>query len=146
MVPSSWWLVAGVAFGCASSPDTPHPSADAPVPVAGQALPNPAERALPDAGLTLRPMVPPGAGTIPEPNLELQTPNSGGAGGIRAPQNDAPPPAKPGLRTPQRPYSPTPPKPDSQGRMSAPTLDPNAPTMPVQPKGPSNTNAPPADR
>lgn len=135
MVPSSWWLVAGVAFGCANSPETPHPSPDAQVPIAGQALPTPAERALPDAGLTLRPMVPPGAGT-----------SSGGAAGIRAPQNDAPPPAKPVLRTPQRPYSPTPPKPDSQGRMPAPTLDPNAPTMPVQPKGPSNTNAPPADR
>jgi hypothetical protein len=60
-------------------------------------------------------------------------------------QNDAPPPTKPVLRTPRRPYSPVPPKPDSQGRMPVPTADPNAPTLPVQPKGPSNTNAPPAD-
>jgi hypothetical protein len=147
MVRSSWWLAAGLTFGCASSPESPHPPPAAPVPVAAQAPDSPAERALPDAGLTLQPMVPPGAGSIPEQRLELQTPTTtAGAAGIRAPQNDAPPPVEPILRTPQRPYSPTPPRPDSQGRMPAPKLDPYAPTVPVQPQGPSNANAPPADR
>jgi len=146
MVRSRWWLAAGLAFGCASSPESSHPQPDAAVPVAAQALDSPAERALPDAGLTLQPMVQPGTGTIPEQRLELETPTTAGAAGFRAPQNDAPPPVTPVLRTPHRPYSPTPPKPDSQGRMPVPKADPNAPTVPVQPKGPANTNAPPADR
>lgn len=140
----SWWLISGLLFGCASS---------APAPVAAQPLASPAEVALPDAGLTLQPMVPPAAGTIPEPRLELQVPapaasagaTAAGAAGFREVQNDAPPPAKSGLHIADRPYSPTPQKPDSKGRMSVPRQDPNAPTVPVQPKGPASTNAPPAD-
>ena len=148
MVRSSWWLVSGLALGCASSAESARSSSDASAPVAAQAVAAPEERALPDAGLglTLQPMVPPAAGTIPDQRLELQVPAPAAAAGIRATQNDAPPPTKPVLRTPRRPYSPVPPKPDSQGRMPVPSVDPNAPTMPVQPKAPSNTNAPPADR
>ena len=118
MVRSSWWLAAGVAFGCASSPESSRPPPDATVPVAAQALDSPAERALPDAGLTLQPMVrrgwndPGGADGAADPHRVRGR-------GFRAPQNDAPPPVEPVLRTPQRPYAPTPPKPDSQGRMPA---------------------------
>jgi len=61
-------------------------------------------------------------------------------------QNDAPPPTTSPLHIPDRPYSSTPSKPDSQGRMPVPRNDPNAPTVPVLPKGPASTNAPPADR
>lgn len=154
-----WMLVVALGSACeareqaqaprdaaTTSAVAPPPAGGPPPPTVGEAPATPAERALPDAGLTLQPMVQPGAGTIPEQRLELQVPSPAGAAGFRAPQNDAPPPTKPVLRTPHRPYSPAPPRPDSQGRMPAPKLDPNAPTVPVQPKGPSNANAPPADR
>jgi hypothetical protein len=150
----SWWLISGLLFGCAGSAESSRPSAEAPAPGAAQSLASPAEVALPDAGLTLQPMVPPSAGTIPEPRLELEVPppaaaagaTGGGAAGFRAVQNDAPAPTKSGLHIADRPYSATPPRPDSQGRMPVPKHDPNAPTVPVQPKGPASTNAPPADR
>jgi hypothetical protein len=148
----SWWLIAGLLFGCAGSAESSRPPAEAPAP--GAALASPAEVALPDAGLTLKPMVAPAAGTIPEPRLELEVPTPAasagaagtGAAGFRAVQNDAPPPTKSSLHISDRPYSSTPSKPDSQGRMPVPRNDPNAPTVPVQPKGPASTNAPPADR
>ena len=148
MVRSSWWWIAGLAVGCTSSAQTARSSSspDASVQVAAKPLSGPAARALPDAGLTLEPMAPPTAGTIPEPRMELQVPSPTAAAGIRATQNDAPPPPKPVLKTGHHPYSPVPPKPDSEGRIPVPRQDPNAPTVPVQPKAPSNTNAPPADR
>jgi len=147
----SWWLISGLLLGCAESS---RPPPEAPASGAAQPLASPAEVALPDAGLTLQPMVPPAAGTIPAPRLELEVPTpaasagatAAGAAGFRAVQNDAPPPTKSGLHIADRPYSPTPPKPDSSGRMPVPKHDPNAPTLPVQPKGPASTNAPPADR
>lgn len=147
MVRRSWWLAAGLAFGCASSAESSRPSPDASVPVAAQALAAPEERTLPDAGLTLQPMAPPAAGAIPDQRLEYpdSTP-AAGAAGFREVQNDAPPPKKTGLKISDRPYSAVPPKPDAQGKMPVPKRDPNAPTVPVQPKGPASTNAPPADR
>ena len=147
MVRRSWWLAAGLTLGCASSAESSRPSPDASAPVAAQALAAPEERALPDAGLTLQPMVPPAAGTIPDQRLELEVPTpTAGASGFREVKNDAPPPTKSGLKIPDRPYSAVQPKPDSQGKMPVPKRDPNAPTVPVLPKGPANTNAPPADR
>jgi len=150
----SWWLISGLLFGCAGSAESSRPPAEAPVPGASQPVASPAEVALPDAGLTLRPMVPPAAGTLPEPRLELEVPTpaasagatAAGAAGFREVQNDAPPPTKSGLHVADRPYSATQPKPDSQGRMPVPKHDPNAPTVPVRPYGPANSNAPPADR
>lgn len=150
----SWWLISGLLLGCAGSAKSSRPTAEAPAPGASQSLAAPAEVALPDAGLTLQPMVPPGAGTIPEPRLELEVPppaattgaTAAGATGFREVPSDAPPPTTSGLHIADRPYSATPPRPDSQGRMPVPKHDPNAPTVPVQPKQPASTNAPPADR
>ena len=146
MVRSSWWLAASVVLGCASSPGSSHPAPDASMPVAAQTLDAPAERAQPDAGLTLKPMTPPATGTISDERLELDVPSPAAAAGIRATQNDAQPPTNPGLRLPKRPYSPVPPKPDSEGRIPVPRQDPNTPTAPVRPKAPANSNAPPANR
>lgn len=151
----SWWLISGLLLGCAGSAESSRPPPEASATGASQPVASPAEVALPDAGLTLQPMVPPAAGTIPEPRLELEVPTpaasagvtGAGAAGFRQVQNDAPPPTSSGgPHIADRPYSPTPAKPDSQGRMPVPKHDPNAPTVPVQPKGPASTNAPPADR
>jgi len=148
MIRSSWWWIAGLTFGFTSSAQTAHSSSssDASAHMTAQPLSGPAARALPDAGLTLQPMAPPAAETIPEPRMELKVPSPATTTGVRATQNDTPPPTKPALKTGHHPYSPVPPKPDSKGQMPVPRQDPNAPTVPAQPKAPSNTNAPPADR
>ncbi|HET9157328.1 MAG TPA: hypothetical protein VFN91_11715 [Myxococcaceae bacterium] len=146
MVRSAWWLAVALTFGCARPAENARPAPEASAPVAAQTPAAPEERALPDAGLTLQPMVPPVAGEIPDQRLEFQNTAPAGAAGFRATQNDTPPPKQPVLRTSDRPYVPFPPKPDSEGRLPVPRQDPGAPTVPVKPKGPASTTTAPADR